>query len=112
MKIDKENRAMRTVKIKTIDIEALEWRDRVNGNSYFAAKVTLNFGMRDQRSFSIPFQYGYGDYYKTAAMEELQTRGYIKANDRDILWRYCQENNVILRASKQAGCLKRDLINI
>ena len=112
MKIDKENRAMRTVKIKTIDIEALEWRDRVNGNSYFAAKVTLNFGMRDQRSFDINFQYGYGDYYKAEAMRELQNRGYIKADERGGLWRYCQENNIILRASKQTGCLKRDLINI
>jgi hypothetical protein len=37
------------MKIKTIDITALEWFDKVNGNSYFSATVTLNFGMKDQK---------------------------------------------------------------
>ena len=34
--------------LKTIDIEAKEWRDKVNGNSYFSSDITLNYGMDNQ----------------------------------------------------------------
>jgi hypothetical protein len=49
--------------LKTIDIEAKEWRDKVNGNSYFSSDITLNYGMNDQEIIKLPFQYGYGDFY-------------------------------------------------
>ena len=29
--------------IKTIDINVKEWRDKINGNSYFAGEVVLNW---------------------------------------------------------------------
>lgn len=49
--------------LKTIDIQAYEWFDKVNGNSYFAAIVTTNFGLSDKKQVKLPFQYGYGDHY-------------------------------------------------
>ena len=36
---------MKTTDLKTIDIKTLVWFDKVNGNSYFAQTITLNFGM-------------------------------------------------------------------
>ena len=47
--------------LKTIDIEAKEWRDKVNGNSYFSSDVILNYGMNNKETIKVPFQYGYGD---------------------------------------------------
>lgn len=41
--------------MKTIDIVALEWFDKINGNSYFAATVTLDFGTDQAQSFKLPF---------------------------------------------------------
>jgi len=98
------------MKIKTIDINALEWFDRVNGNSYFSAVVTLNFGMESAKSFTLPFQYGYGEHYIDRAKVLLFEKGYFKEND--VLWRLCRENNIILRTSKKENCLKRDVVNI
>lgn len=102
-------------KIKTIDVNVLEWFDRVNGNSYFAGKVTVNYGMKDSREYIIPFQYGYGEQYLTEAMKIL-----IKKEGLDIepyafgsfvpLWRYAEENNIILRSNKQENAKKRDLM--
>lgn len=57
------NRKEKTVKVKTIDIEALEWFDRVNGNSYFAGTIEINKGLKSEKRFIMPFQYGYGDHY-------------------------------------------------
>jgi len=37
------------MKIKTIDVNVKEWFDKVNGNSYFAGTVSLNFGMKTQK---------------------------------------------------------------
>jgi hypothetical protein len=102
--------------IKTIDINALNWFDKVNGNSYFAGKVTLNYGLPDKKSFKMPFQYGYGDHYIDVAGELLQRESLVnlktggKYNIR--LWQYCRDNNIILRTTKHENCKKKELMNI
>ena len=50
--------------LKTLDIDCFKWFDRVNGNTYFACKITCNNGMKNEISFNIPFQYGYGDHFQ------------------------------------------------
>jgi len=37
--------------MKTIDINAKEWFDKINGNSYFAGTITLDFGMKTEETF-------------------------------------------------------------
>jgi len=102
---------MKTVKIKTIDINAKEWFDRVNGNSYFSASVCLNFGTKTQVNISLPFQYGYGDHYKDMAFQELIKTGHIKdAEKMECAWRYCDRKGIILRSHKQTNCKKRELM--
>ena len=100
------------MRIKTIDVNAKEWFDKVNGNSYFSGIITLNYGMKSAKVFNMPFQYGYGDHYIDMAGELLRKevlkiekpkQGYF------ILWQYCQDNNIILRTSKQENCKKREL---
>ena len=97
--------------LKTIDVNAKEWFDKVNGNSYFSAIITLNFGLPDVQTIIIPFQYGYGEHYISEAKGILTEHNYISADYGDALWRYCEKNSIILRNSKQENCLKRDVIN-
>jgi hypothetical protein len=93
--------------IKTIDVIAKEWFDKVNGNSYFSAVVTLNYGTEDATQIFLPFQYGYGDHYKQMAFEKLQHVGAIAdAEKMEVLWSYCQRKGIILRASKHENCKK------
>jgi hypothetical protein len=96
-------------KIKTIDIQAREWFDKINGNSYFAGDITINYGMKGEKNFTMPFQYGYGNHYQDMAMELLNKNKLIDTHSTLSLWRYCQENKIILRADKQENCLKREL---
>lgn len=103
--------------IKTIDINALEWRDKVNGNSYFAGTVTVNYGMEDEREYTIPYQYGYGSHYIDVAKKELENKKEITAEyypngASESLWQICQKNGIILRTNKKDNCLKRELKNI
>ena len=102
------------MKIKTIDIIALEWFDRINGNSYFSATIILNYGMKDEKEVILPFQYGYGDHYIDMANQELIKQGYREGQRHEngsypVLWRYCKENNIILRTTKHENCKKREL---
>ena len=94
--------------VKTIDVNALEWWDRVPGNSYFSATVTVNFGMPDQCQILIPFQYGYGDHYKGVTRDALQVLG---VQIDGALWTV-KDAGIILRTNKVEGCKKRDLLNI
>ena len=98
--------------IKTIDINALEWFDRINGNSYFAGTIILNYQMEDEKRLVMPFQYGYGDQYVHEAKAMLHEHNYISGKDNEALWRYCEQNGVILRTSKQKNCKKRELKNL
>ena len=95
--------------MKTLDIQAKEWFDKANGNSYFSGTVTTDFGTDKEKSYRLPFQYGYGDHYIDMAKELLEKNDVIKVKEREQLWTYCQENDIILRTSKQENCLKRDL---
>lgn len=96
--------------MKTIDVDFKEWFDRVNGNSYCAGTVTIDYGMPTEEVITCPFTYGYGDYYIQEASEALRRKGYIKADKYIPLWRYCEENDIILRADIKRRCLKRELV--
>lgn len=102
-----------TTEVKTIDINAMEWFDKINGNSYFAGNVTVNFGMDNEIKIWMPFQYGYGNQYEHEAKVQLHKQGYLPGiGEHDAIWRYCQDNNIILRSNKAENCKKKELTNI
>ena len=96
------------MKIKTLDINALEWFDKINGNSYFSCTIVINYSLKDEKVLEMPFSYGYGDYYMQAAKELLIKEKLIK-DVRGGFWSYCKDNNIILRNYKEKNCKKRDL---
>jgi len=100
--------------MKTIDVNAKEWFDKVNGNSYFSAVITLDYGTAEAKEYKLPFQYGYDEHYIDMANQYLIKENIIKGKRHDngsypALWQYCKDNNIILRTSKQENCKKRDL---
>ena len=100
------------MKIKTIDVNALEWFDRINGNSYFAGTVTVNYAMQSEKTYAIPFQYGYGDSYQHAALNVLKENKALRDKYNRPLWKYCENNGIILRTTKHENCKKSELLNI
>lgn len=88
--------------VKTIDIQAKEWFDKVNGNSYFSAQVTVNYGMTDEKTYYIPFEYGYGSYFEQAAQQMLVSEGLIP----NVSLYELKEQGIIIRRSKQVKCKK------
>lgn len=94
--------------MKTIDINAKEWFDKTYGNSYFSAQIIIDYGMDTEKKFELGYQYGYGDHYIDMAKQKLQKEGLVPIETIS-LWRYCDENKIILRTSKQKNCLKRDV---
>jgi hypothetical protein len=91
--------------INTIDINAKQWFDRINGNSYFAGSIILNFGQDNQIEFTMPFQYGYGDYYIQKAMEMLYNSLLIESKYTTEL----KSKGIILRTYIQKNCKKSEL---
>ena len=100
------------MKIKTIDINAKEWFDKINGNSYFAGTITLNYGMKDEKTFLMPFQYGYGSSYEQEAKAILTEFNLISLKWFESLKIHCRENNIIYRSSIIDKCKKRELKEI
>lgn len=99
--------------MKTLDVHAKEWFDKLNGNSYFAATVIIDLGFDSEKVIKIPFTYGYGDSYLYAAFKELKSAGLIIDGEKyDFPLRYCNDNKIVFRYSKQGNCLKRELKNI
>ena len=101
------------MKIKTIDVNVKEWFDKVNGNSYFAGTVIVNYQMKSEKRFLLPFQYGYDDHYRDMAFKLLCDKGIIKGCDRNTIhWHYYRDNKIIARHSKEHNCLKRELTRL
>lgn len=102
--------------VKTIDIQAKEWFDRVNGNSYFSARVTVNYQLKGEQVLTIPFQYGYGDSYIQESMKTLIDKGIIKDAENhkygnEAIWNYARRKQIVLRYNKQANCTKKECKN-
>ena len=95
------------MKVKTIDIQAKEWFDKINGTSYFSAVITLNFGLKNQKQFKLPFQNGYGEYYQYKALELLKNKGLINTDRTFELY----EQGIVLRSEIQTKCLKKEVVN-
>ena len=93
------------MKILTLDINAKEWFDKVNGNSYFSADIVVNYGMNDSQTIKLPFQYGYGDHYQYMAIEQLQKQG---LTDKKYL-HDLRDDGIIVRTNMQRNCRKKDL---
>ena len=100
--------------IISIDVQAKEWFDKVNGNSYFSGTIHVNYLDGEQRIFFMPFQYGYGDYYLQETYKRLNEHNVISGGFAEFttLRKYCNENNIELNAIIQKDCKKSELKQI
>lgn len=91
--------------IQTVDVNALEWFDKVNGNSYFAGKVIMNYGTDDQITLELPYQYGYGEQYEYSALEAIKTAlDLVRETPGPYsLWRFCDSHSIKLRSNKRSA---------
>ena len=97
--------------MKAIDINAKEWRDKINGNSYFSGLVIIDYGMKSEEVFLMPYQYGYGSQYEQEAKAILTYANKI-STQYETLYSYCKRENIILRSNIIRGCKKRELKEI
>lgn len=97
---------MKTAQIKSLLIHGKEWFDRANGNSYHSARYTVNFGMKSERSFSVPYQYGYGSCYLQSVAQDIAKRCGVEW--REVYPLHCQAWKT--SAHIETGCRKRDVI--
>ena len=102
------------MKIKTIDVNAKEWFDKVNGNSYFSGEIVVNYQMKNEQTFIMPFQYGYGEMYLQIARDVLMKYDCLPVNEFIAypLTRCCRENNIPLRHNIKTGCKKKEVENV
>jgi len=95
--------------IISIDLQAKEWFDKVNGNSYFSAQVTIDFGLPTQKTVYVPFQYGNGDASEWESFRQLEMDGLLSGYKGESPSRFCRENNIKLNSSKKEKCLQREV---
>ena len=80
----------------SINIQAKEWFDKVNGNSYFAGTVTLDEGLKSKEVFLMHIQYGYGNQYKFEARKLLTQFNKISIPYATTFVEYCENNGIIM----------------
>lgn len=89
--------------MKTLHISAKTWFDKINGNSYFSAVITIDMN----KTIKLPFQYGYGTQYLTEAKNVLTELNYISPSDS--LQTYCNKNGIVLTYWNKENSLKKEL---
>lgn len=93
-------------KIKTIDIHAREWFDRINGNTYFSGSVTTDLGTKKEKIWAMPLQYGNNDQYKYKAIRILFE---LKLIPTERIFELENKEKIIIRANIQKGCKKKEV---
>jgi hypothetical protein len=93
--------------VKSIVINAKEWFDKANGNSYFAGTIQV-----DDKEFLIPFQYGYGTQYEQEAKKLLTEFNVISCDYGQNLRRYCLDNGIEYGAFFKTKCKEKELKEI
>ena len=93
-------------KINAIIINGRRWFDKINGNTYHTASVNVLFANGSDKSFNIPFQYGYGDQYQHSAWEVLKKAKLVSGS---IPWQYCRDNKIKLITNVSDVSRKKDL---
>ena len=113
-------------RINSIIVEAREWFRKVNGNSYFSARIYTT-EIQDGKTvtndpINLPFQYGHGDYYLRFAVEELVKLRHLPSDNgrltwycratgdvnRGLIW-YCRQSKILFH-STISPALKRDVV--
>ena len=85
-------------------IKGKEWFDKVNGNSYFSARVyvydkmRLSRDMEMEKTIVLPFQYGYGQMYKQQSRVELEKL-------------YGNDEYMIFDSYIDTGCNKKEVVS-
>ena len=97
------------MKIKTIDLNAKEWFDKINGNSYFTCEIIINYKMKDEKLIKLPFQYGYDSQYEYESFKAIIEELNLKTEEKH-LYQFCRLRNIVLRSDIQKNCLKRELL--
>lgn len=92
---------------KSITINAKEWFDKVNGNSYFAGTIQVN-----DKEYLMPFQYGYGTQFEQEAKKLLTEFNVISCDYGQNLRRYCLDNGIEYSSFIKTKCKKRELKEI
>ena len=82
------------VKIRFIAITK-EWRDKVNGNTYFSTQIE---DIENNKIYILPFQYGYGSHSEYEAKRVLDI-----SNTKKIPW-------FSIRFIKIERCLKKEVV--
>jgi hypothetical protein len=95
------------VSIKTLSIHGKHWFDKVNGNSYNSVQVVVNFGLKNEFYFCLPFSYGYGDYYIQRTIEELVRLGAL--SDYNKFHELQRNNKIVVNAYIEKHCKQRDV---
>ena len=98
-----------TKKIKrSLFIEGREWFDKVNGNSYFSARLWVDGG----QVAILTFQYGYGDQFIYEAQKKLLELGYLPQENKNAgLWSIAKDLGIDYYSSKN-NTNKRDMFKL
>ena len=95
--------------MRTLDVNVKTWRDKIYGNTYFAGTFVTDYGTETEKTYLLPFQYGYGEQCLQEVKKLLTEFNRISCSDSESLRNYCRENNIILRFNMQENCKKSEL---
>ena len=89
--------------ITQLNVIAKEWFDKINGNSYFSARINVN-----KDTFYLPLQYGYDSAYIQATSALLKAHGF-NIGDNWNIEKFCKDNNIPATFHKYEKCLKKEV---
>jgi hypothetical protein len=82
-----------------------KWRDTINGNTYHSVRI---ISTKTKKEIKIPFTYGYGDQYKSSALNAICKKDNSSKFNlyHDFIY-WIDENNCLMRDVKKWGLMNK-----
>tara|TARA_R100001510_G_C7646962_1_gene204299 strand:+ start:574 stop:939 length:366 start_codon:yes stop_codon:yes gene_type:complete len=98
---------MNFAKFNTIDVEVKKHHN--NGNTYFAGTITLDFNTDKERTYLMPFQYGYGYQWEHEMKATLSYFNEMSIPKFTFWSQFLKENNIDYRTNIIDDCRQKEL---
>ena len=85
-------------------IHSKKWRDRINGNTYHAARI-LN--TQNNLMIAAPMQYGYGDQFMETARKIMSKKGWLNPDNKKFSVEDYNQIHVVI----ENDCKKREVLS-
>jgi hypothetical protein len=98
--------------MKNLNVTIKKYYDNENGNTYFAGTLEIDKGTETEKTYLLPFQYGYGSQWYSETIATLSYFNEIEINGFNMFREYIKNNSIVYTENIMEDCTEQELLDL